>query len=187
MKNFLKKIEYLENKYIEYLKSKDKENLRREEEILKLKGSKSLSLPQFQKIVKWKNPRDRSSAKNSERDIQKITKSCFEELKNNEYNDDKVRSAIEKLKKLNGVGVAVASAILMAYDPCKFTPIDWRAWNMLYLLCYIDEPCPKSFTPDHYIKYLKVCRKLAKELDVYLRTLDRALWIASKNYRNLDC
>ena len=83
------------------------------------------------------------------------------------------------------MGISVASAILMAYNPEKFTPIDWRVWNALFLLCELDRPYPKNLKKDDYIEYLKACRKLARKLNIDLRTLDRALWTASKKY--CDC
>jgi len=178
MKKFVEKIKYLEKKYKEkYMKN--------EEEILNLRNKKYFTLSELKKIVKWKNRRDKYSAKNSNSDVQEITSECFEKLKNRENDASTIKRVLNSLKKLEGVGISVASAILMAHNPEKFTPIDWRVWNALFLLCELDRPYPKNLKKDDYIEYLKACRKLARKLNIDLRTLDRALWIASKGYH--DC
>jgi hypothetical protein len=65
--------------------------------------------------------------------------------------------------------VPVASAILTAIDPKRYTVIDFRALEALGI---------KRASPsvDFYLDYLKHCRQLAKTHRVSLRDLDRALW-----------
>jgi hypothetical protein len=79
------------------------------------------------------------------------------------------RAAIAVLTGLHGVGVPVASAVLTAIDPERYTVIDFRALEAL-----------SSKSPDRsvsfYLYYLDACRKLAKEHRATLRDLDRALW-----------
>lgn len=80
------------------------------------------------------------------------------------------RTAVGVLYGLNGVDVAMASAILTAIDPEMYTVIDWRALNALGV--------KKSWlTVDDYLQYLKFCKAKAGELEIRLRDLDQALWV----------
>jgi hypothetical protein len=83
------------------------------------------------------------------------------------------RAAVAVLVGLNGVQVPVASAILTAIDPERFTVIDFRALEALGVT-------NATMTINYYLEYLDACRGLARENKVPLRTLDRALWQWSK-------
>jgi hypothetical protein len=83
------------------------------------------------------------------------------------------RAAIAVLLGLNGVQIPVASAILAAIDPDRFTIIDVRALEALGVTKYV-------LTINFYLEYLNKCRELARENRVPLRMLDRALWQWSK-------
>jgi len=74
MKKFVEKIECLEEKYKEKM---GKKYMKNEEEILNLRNKKYFTLSELKKIVKWKNFRDNHSVKNSNSDVQEITKECF--------------------------------------------------------------------------------------------------------------
>jgi hypothetical protein len=84
------------------------------------------------------------------------------------------RASVAVLCGLNGVAVPVASAILTAIDPSRYTIIDFRA---LEALGYTGS----DRTIDFYLAYLSKCRNFAKEYKVSLRDLDRALWQWSKD------
>ncbi|HUC31702.1 MAG TPA: hypothetical protein VMR99_03405 [Candidatus Paceibacterota bacterium] len=88
------------------------------------------------------------------------------------------RAAVAVLIGLSGVQVPVSSAILTAINPESFTIIDFRALEALGVI----QP---SINIDFYLKYLNKCRSLAKENNVPLRTLDRALWQWSKENSDL--
>ena len=79
------------------------------------------------------------------------------------------RAAIAVLLGLNGVLVPVASAILTAIDPERYTVIDFRALEAL-------GSKSADRTINFYLTYLDACRKFAKAHRVPLRDLDRALW-----------
>lgn len=85
------------------------------------------------------------------------------------------RSAVAVLCGLNGVEVPVASAILTAINPERFTIIDFRALESLGITNR-----QAYYTIDFFIDYLRFCRGLASQCRVGLRTLDRALWQWSK-------
>jgi hypothetical protein len=98
-----------------------------------------------------------------------------------------VKEALSELIKLIGVGIPVASAILTAIHPDRYTVIDFRALETLGHSLH-DE--------DFYVAYLDFCRNLAvqhgvKEQKDYpaptpLRALDRALWQWSKKKGSND-
>ena len=83
------------------------------------------------------------------------------------------RAAVAVLVGLDGVEVPVASAVLTAIDPKRFTIVDFRALEAL-------NQKKANITINFYLAYLNECRRLAKKNKVPLRTLDRALWQWSK-------
>lgn len=80
------------------------------------------------------------------------------------------------LTLLKGVGVPMASALLMAWDPEKYTVIDVRAVSSLVAHGEIS-PTEGKLPP--YLEYLQVCREIAQRCDRDLRTVDRALYAAA--------
>ena len=84
------------------------------------------------------------------------------------------RSAVAVLLGLNGVAIPVASAILTAISPMRFSIIDFRAlWSL-------SVGRPPIYTIDYYLSYLAYCRFAAKNANLSLRDFDRALWQYSK-------
>lgn len=85
------------------------------------------------------------------------------------------RAAVAVLVGLYGVDVPVASAILTAIYPKRFTIIDFRALQALGT-----DSSNRSI--DFYLEYLTFCRALAVKHGVSLRDLDRALWQWSREH-----
>jgi agmatine deiminase len=90
------------------------------------------------------------------------------------------RVAIGALTGLAGVNVPVASAIMAAIYPDRYTVLDFRAFHALGI-------SKNSFSLSDYLDYLECCRQLVKVLEIKpsvdassLRILDRALWQWSK-------
>jgi hypothetical protein len=79
------------------------------------------------------------------------------------------RSAVAVLRGLSGVDTPVASAILTAINPERYTVIDFRALEALGT-----DTTDRSLP--FYLYYLHYCRRTAAEYGVNLRTFDRALW-----------
>lgn len=90
--------------------------------------------------------------------------------------ESNIRTKVESLTSLSGVGVPVASAILLFMNPDRFTVIDERAWRVLYETGYLPQELSDDPTVEEYLMYLGACWALANEYDVSLRTLDMALW-----------
>jgi len=80
------------------------------------------------------------------------------------------RSAMAVLVGLQGVGEPMASSILTAIDPEKYTVIDYRALEALGVTV------PNNYFEFYLLHYLTECKRLASEAGVSLRELDRALW-----------
>jgi len=84
------------------------------------------------------------------------------------------RAAVAVLRGLDGIEIPVASAVLTAIDPERYTIVDFRALEALNI-------SEANITIDFYLAYLDECRRLARINKVSLRTLDRALWQWSKD------
>lgn len=78
---------------------------------------------------------------------------------------------------LRGVAVPMASALLTVWNPEQHTVIDVRAVNSLVTHGEIPNPAPRKYPP--YIRYLTVCKDLARRCNRDLRTVDRALYEAN--------
>lgn len=91
------------------------------------------------------------------------------------------QSVVQKVKtlqdNLHGVGVPVASTLLLFMDPAAYTVLDEKAWGALRSAGHLDVALSETPTVEEYITYLGVCHTLANEVNVDLRTLDRALWV----------
>ncbi len=84
------------------------------------------------------------------------------------------KSKIEGLQIIHGVGYPLASTILHFLYPNDFAIIDVRAlWSL-------DENRPNFYTYDFYERYNNTCKMLSRELNVYLRLVDKGLWQYSK-------
>lgn len=117
-------------------------------------------------IVKWKSPRSAGRVlKNSADEIADALRLALDAATE--------RSAISVLTGLHGVDIPVASAILTAIAPDRFTIIDYRALEALGVK-------RAWHSVGFYLDYLGYCRDLASTNGVDLRTLDRALWQWSK-------
>lgn len=115
-------------------------------------------------IIKWKSPRplSRIMTGNTPHEISEALR-VADSAKH-------VRTTAGVLCGLNGVDVAMASAILTTIHPDRYTVIDWRALNALGVK-------KSSLSADDYLQYLEFCKTKAAELGLGTRDLDQALWI----------
>jgi hypothetical protein len=118
-------------------------------------------------ICAWKTERSKSRvATNTETEVEFATARAFR------ANDEGKR--MEALTSLTGVGVPTASALLFFAFPNDYPILDVRALESL-------GQRPRTIYPTSFwIDYLLACRRIAGELGVPIRTLDKALWQASK-------
>jgi len=144
----------------------------------------------FFDIIQWKAPRllylegknGRKGAKaNSEITIRKVTEEAF--------NERNVERKVEILTHgLQAVDIPVASAILLFFDPERFTVLDKYAWKALEHYGLIESRKKSYWEASDYRIYLNVCRKISQKLMEYyqltlpkpltaLRYLDWGLWV----------
>ena len=84
-------------------------------------------------------------------------------------NDDTTR--VKSLGDLNGVGPALASAILTFYDPKKYAVFDIHIWREMR------GKEPKNlFTARNYLKLLADLRRIASDYNLDVRTVEKALF-----------
>jgi hypothetical protein len=93
-------------------------------------------------------------------------------------------------QRILGVGPALASAMLMAHDPQRFTVLDVRAYRSLLMLAQtgvltgngVDSTRllerARFTAAGTWLAYLDACRTLAATVGCSLRDLDRALFAA---------
>jgi len=125
-------------------------------------------------IVRWKtNRRIDLAEENSGTKIKRITRQAFCAAKQGHVNE-----AVRLLCGLRGVQVRMASAILMVWDPERYTVMDDYACQALRDLGV--GYTRTSYTAGTYVTYLDACTRLAKKHNVDLRTLDRYLWVEGK-------
>jgi thermostable 8-oxoguanine DNA glycosylase len=124
-------------------------------------------------IYRWKSPRSIGDFKQN--DPERVDK-VFSKV----VDTSSTRRKLALLKEeVNGLRVPTGSAFLLFMNPEKYTVMDSNAGEFLqqqgYLPTYSDDP-----SYEEYINYLDVCRGIADDCDVELRTLDRALWVLGK-------
>lgn len=132
-----------------------------------------LSLDELDRIFHWKLRRQygRQQSKRSlitDENAKLITQAAFSFT--NENGRLEIKSRINILAVLPGVGVPVASAILALVFPESYGVIDTRNWKVLY------GEDKSYFTPNNYISYLTDLWALAHKWGFTVQQIDLALW-----------
>ena len=148
----------------------DKKTLELFEKFKSLNSRGYLNKQELIEILRWKSPRPlRYYEANSEREVNEITALAFatesEQLK------------IHILTALIGVNYPSASAILMFYDSTKYAVIDIRVWQQLYKANLVStNPRGQNFTAKQWITYLTIIRRLAIDLGITTRQVEKRLF-----------
>ena len=122
---------------------------------------------EFLTVCNWKTLRSASRVKaNSETAIQDSTRVAL--------TSPNEADRMDALVALEGVGVPTGSALLMFAFPDDYPILDVRALESLGV------PGRSQYSVSFWVDYLQACRKLARENQVSIRTLDKALWQYSK-------
>jgi hypothetical protein len=125
---------------------------------------------EFLGIGVWKTDRKKKLLpNNSELAVESATRRAFRAR-----NDEEKR--IEALTGLSGVGVPRASALLFFAFPTEYPILDQLALHSLG-----ETKKRTTYKPAYWLEYLLACRRFARELDVPIRILDKALWQLAKN------
>lgn len=143
----------------------------------RVRKSRGLSKADLEEICRWKSPRAISLIRQNEpARIRRITKLSFA------TKDERKRIAL--LTSLRGVGIPMASAILMLTGPKRYGVIDIRVWQLLYALGSVQgNPRGRSFTSDNWHQYLMILRHHAKRKGVSVRNVERSLFRLHKEFQ----
>ena len=138
---------------------------------IKLKSKEFMTRDEFLKIGMWKSKRTKNHyLQNDDTFVEEITKIAFSPRTSE-------RLRIEILQLLKGVGYPVASALLhFGLSSAKYPIIDFRA---LWSLNKINKDKIK-YDFNLWNKYRTDCLDLARQHNLSLRDLDKALWQFSK-------
>jgi hypothetical protein len=121
-----------------------------------------LTLEELKTVCRWKSTRSQSRvAKNTAADVEAITKVCFK--------TENERLRIGSLLLLEGVQYPTASVLLHFFHPEPYPILDVRALESLGI------QKPPAYDFDFWFQYVGFTRQLAKENNVDMRTLDKAL------------
>lgn len=121
-------------------------------------------------ICMWKSPRAINLCKmNSPSEIRRLSKQAFASRSE--------RTKLEALTRLQGVGVPMASAILMLTNPRRYGVIDIRVWQLLFDLKSVHtKPRGIGLNCKNWYQYLMKLRYHAKELNVSVRCVEHTLF-----------
>jgi len=135
----------------------------------------TLSAYDFFAIVIWKSNRSKTGVKSGLALAGESPSSLMRKVAQAQVPGEKVRV----LTQVQGIGLAIASAILSVCYPDTFTVLDYRAWETL---CELHPKGLLKRYPDSeeaYLQYCRVCGTLAQQRGLSLRDLDRVLWAKS--------
>lgn len=127
----------------------------------------SMTLEDLQEVARWKWRGGRTHnlvSENSAEDVEEVTRAAFSAKRE--------RLRIGALLALRGVDWPMASVILHFAFPDDYPILDVRAMNSVGGSTY--------YTFERWLAYVTLCRDKSQELEVTMRTLDRALWSADK-------
>lgn len=129
------------------------------------------------KICRWKSPRAIHLIElNSESKIKRIT----EKILTSKFEKD----IINQLRKLKGVSLPMASAILMLIDPQNYGVIDIRVWQLLYEIGTVTtNPKGTNLNFNQWYKYLMIIRYFAEKYKVKARDIERTLFKVHKLFQ----
>jgi hypothetical protein len=130
-----------------------------------------LTRKQLHEIARWKSPRRAALVnENDEAFVREITSFAFRASFE--------QSRIGSLVLLSGVHYPTASVILHFCVDSSYPILDFRAIWSLGL------KQPSVYTPEYWMEYTEVCRKLAASHGLSVRELDMALWQYSREHQS---
>ena len=132
-------------------------------------------------IIAWKAARVLGKATWDEQ-IPRVTRKAFAHASTGSH--DGLVTAVDWLDDLPGVGVRMGTAILMFYDPERYSVMDVNVWRSLMHIGFAD---PFDFwfeESEDYPAYNEACLRLSREFRRTLRETDRALWVLGDSEGN---
>jgi hypothetical protein len=131
-----------------------------------------LTLEELEKVCRWKSARAiHLINRNSVAHVRTATRRALATRSE--------RRRLEALRTLDGVSVAMASAILTLLDPRRYGVIDIRVWQLLYALGEVTKKSSGvGFNFRNWYQFLMRLRYFAKQLGVGARDIERSLFFA---------
>lgn len=131
----------------------------------------------FYSIIYWKR---NASKKNIKKGLDKLRIKPWQLLRQVEAAGGP-KQKLKVLRRVNGIGIAIASAIMAVCYPEHYTVVD------SYVLTEYNESRKEtvegwvclsldSLTDERYLEYNKWCKELSHAWDCSLRDVDRILW-----------
>jgi hypothetical protein len=126
----------------------------------------------FIRLGRWKTPRYQNTREtNSEENIIEVTLSAH-----NAKND---LAKLNILRRLKGVGIAVASTMLYYLQPDRFAIYDYHVRNSLKKAGKLSGTTKNSGT-ERWLKYTRTIRRLSRVYNKTLREVEKALYAYDK-------
>jgi hypothetical protein len=131
-----------------------------------------LTRADLEKVCRWKSARAiRLIKNNSAAGIRTATRRALATRSE--------RRRLEALMTLDGVSVAMASAILTLLNPRRYGVIDIRVWQLLYALGEVTKKSSGvGFNFNNWYQFLMKLRYFAKQFGVGARDIERSLFFA---------
>lgn len=128
-------------------------------------------------ICYWKSARSiRLIVDNHSQKVKKITQSAFAAKSEEEK--------MSLLLALRGVGIPMASAILMLINPIKYCVIDIRVWEVLFATKTVTtNKKGTNFKINEWCQLLSIVRQHSKKNKVSARTIERSIFETHKIYQ----
>jgi len=136
-------------------------------------NKKSLSIPTYHKVLDWKLQKQKSQIEKiisgSPDSLIKTITFCYNKTDhpNSELN---IKIKMHVLLSIPWIGIGIASAIMALHEPQLYGTIDLRSWSNLF---HEDR---KTFSMNHYMKYLGSIRELANQAECDVQEIDYILW-----------
>ncbi len=129
-----------------------------------------LTKSELEKICRWKSARAINHIKRNSRDrIKRRTRNAFR-------SHDELEK-VDHLISLHGVGIPMASSILMLTNPKRYGVIDIRVWQLLHTMRFVSgNPNGVGFSRKQWYNYLLVIRHFARKYNVGARDVERTLF-----------
>jgi len=146
----------------------------------KFRISKEMSKEDLIEVVKWKFATNPHRLKRELNLIEKLDDIAIRQFSKLAFDTDNEVTRITYLRKIKGIGLAVASAILTFFDPKNYGVFDIHIYDELFDTNPKTRPKDISQNPGLYIKLLEKLRQTASKYNLDVRTVEKALF--KKNY-----
>lgn len=145
----------------------------------KFRRNKFITKKDLEKIIEWKFQEVKGRQLSNLKRLRNFYPGAIEKISKLVFEIDSDDLRIKLLTVIDGVGPAVASVILTFYDPKNCGIFDIHVWRELY-----GRESKYLFTQNNYLKVLTDLRKIARQYNLTVRTVEKALFEKNKSRIN---